>query len=420
MRSTWLGPRRSGSTTAGCRTPRWSAGPCGGSRAGRGTRTAPWPTSAATGCWHRSAGRPSGWPRAAADPWPARPPDSVRPGSVVPVLRRLGPVRDDAAAGHVRLPSATWPSPTRCRSSSGCPGRTTPSATAGPAGSTPRPASTLSARQRIVPAVGTRPRRRSRAARARTADRPSLRRRRPPALPPVGRAPGQAPLRRQDPDARPVHVPAGPDVPRGPLRAPHPRRARRRPVLRLHVVGAGGHRGRRRRMASTGDPRPPRRRSGSAPTGTGRSATRSWSAEPEPIVRRSCAHSSTCHGTTVSSGTTNGPVEVIAATRFPEAHQRLLLPPTAGLRDWRRRDGPGRRRAVRGHRRAGCSTSLGYGRDRAADRCADRVAAARPGCVRRPSADPWTMGQGRGGSSPGSVHRRAGERPVVSARGRGR
>ena len=28
--------------------------------------------------------------------------------------------------------------------------------------------------------------------------------------------------------------------------------------------------------------------------------------------------------------------EVITATRFPDAHQRLLLPPTPGLRDWRR------------------------------------------------------------------------------------
>jgi hypothetical protein len=27
--------------------------------------------------------------------------------------------------------------------------------------------------------------------------------------------------------------------------------------------------------------------------------------------------------------------EVIAATRFPEAHDRLRLPPTPGLRDWR-------------------------------------------------------------------------------------
>jgi hypothetical protein len=32
--------------------------------------------------------------------------------------------------------------------------------------------------------------------------------------------------------------------------------------------------------------------------------------------------------------------EVIGATRFPEAHQRLRLPPTAGLRDWRHQMDP--------------------------------------------------------------------------------
>jgi hypothetical protein len=32
--------------------------------------------------------------------------------------------------------------------------------------------------------------------------------------------------------------------------------------------------------------------------------------------------------------------DVIRATRFPDAHQRLLLPPTAGLRDWRTQMSP--------------------------------------------------------------------------------
>ncbi|MGH9119720.1 MAG: sulfotransferase family protein [Acidimicrobiales bacterium] len=58
-------------------------------------------------------------------------------------------------------------------------------------------------------------------------------------------------------------------------------------------------------------------------------------AEPEPFVRRLCEF--------IDLRWDDGLLryyeragDVIAATRFPEAHQRLLLPPTVGLRDWRR------------------------------------------------------------------------------------
>ena len=72
--------------------------------------------------------------------------------------------------------------------------------------------------------------------------------------------------------------------------------------------------------------------------------------------------------------------DVIAATRFPDAHRRLLLPPTPGLRDWRREmatDDVARFEAVAG----GLLDELGYGRSaprpsvprRATARC--RVAA---------------------------------------------
>ena len=54
--------------------------------------------------------------------------------------------------------------------------------------------------------------------------------------------------------------------------------------------------------------------------------------------------------------------DVIAATRFPDAHTRLLLPPTPGLRDWRREMAAAdvaRFEAVAG----GLLDELGYGRD---------------------------------------------------------
>ncbi|MET0326625.1 MAG: sulfotransferase, partial [Ilumatobacteraceae bacterium] len=65
--------------------------------------------------------------------------------------------------------------------------------------------------------------------------------------------------------------------------------------------------------------------------------------------------------------------DVIAATRFPDAHRRLLLPPTPGLRDWRREMPPAdvaRFEAIAG----GTLDELGYRRG------------SRPSITRRPRA----------------------------------
>jgi hypothetical protein len=58
-------------------------------------------------------------------------------------------------------------------------------------------------------------------------------------------------------------------------------------------------------------------------------------ADPEPVLRSLCefldlAWDDAMLHHHVAAGA------VVAATRFPGAHQRLLLPPTRGLRDWRR------------------------------------------------------------------------------------
>jgi hypothetical protein len=66
--------------------------------------------------------------------------------------------------------------------------------------------------------------------------------------------------------------------------------------------------------------------------------------------------------------------EVISATRFPEAHQRLRLPPTPGLRDWRREMDPvdlERFEAIAGP----LLEDLGYGRATAGPTVAGRIAA---------------------------------------------
>ncbi|MGH8824259.1 MAG: sulfotransferase family protein [Jiangellaceae bacterium] len=66
--------------------------------------------------------------------------------------------------------------------------------------------------------------------------------------------------------------------------------------------------------------------------------------------------------------------EVISATRFPDAHQRLRLPPTPGLRDWRREMDPGdvsRFEAIAGP----LLEELGYGRAATRPTVAGRIAA---------------------------------------------
>jgi hypothetical protein len=58
-------------------------------------------------------------------------------------------------------------------------------------------------------------------------------------------------------------------------------------------------------------------------------------AEPERVVRELCAFLDLAWDDTLLRYPARAG-EVIAATRFPAAHDRLRLPPTPGLRDWRR------------------------------------------------------------------------------------
>jgi hypothetical protein len=58
-------------------------------------------------------------------------------------------------------------------------------------------------------------------------------------------------------------------------------------------------------------------------------------AEPERVVRELCAFLDLAWDDALLAYPTRAG-EVIAATRFPAAHARLALPPTPGLRDWRR------------------------------------------------------------------------------------
>ena len=92
---------------------------------------------------------------------------------------------------------------------------------------------------------------------------------------------------------------------------------------------------------------------------------------------------------------------VIAATRFPDAHQRLLLPPTPGLRDWRTGDGAGGRRPLRGRSPASCSTSSATAARRTA-------VGARGGCGPAAGSSPTgRAGRGRRRSRAGASVARA-------------
>ena len=90
--------------------------------------------------------------------------------------------------------------------------------------------------------------------------------------------------------------------------------------------------------------------------------------------------------------------DVIAATRFPDAHARLLLPPTPGLRDWRREMAAAdvaRFEAVAG----GLLDELGYGRVR------------RPPSVAADARPPVPIVAGRRGPSGPGGGRRPRRRP---------
>ena len=259
--------------------------------------------------------------------------------------------RGRRCCGRCSTPIPTWRSPTRCRSSSATPGPTTRSATAGRAASTPRRCTDLILADASFRRWGIRRRTRGAAlsdAAARVASPTrsagSTRRRRH-----VRGKPRYA-------DKTPMHVlhlrPAGPAVPRGPLRPPDPRRARRRrcptasvrlgpatvedaarrvaPACVRAVVGPGA------RLGARPLPRGPLR--------AARRRPRAGPARPVPVPRPAA-------GTTPCCATTSGPLTVIARTRFPAPTSRLLLPPTPGLRDWRREMDRGRRRPLRGHRR---------------------------------------------------------------------
>jgi Sulfotransferase family len=81
---------------------------------------------------------------------------------------------------------------------------------------------------------------------------------------------------------------------------------------------------------------------------------------------------------------------VIAATRFPGAHSRLLLPPTPGLRDWRREMAPAdvvHFEAIAG----GALDELGYGRG-APGPSVRRRATARCRLVADGASRSWTQG----------------------------
>ena len=84
-------------------------------------------------------------------------------------------------------------------------------------------------------------------------------------------------------------------------------------------------------------------------------------ADPEPLLRSLCEFlefewdGAMLHHQAAADA-------VIAATRFPAAHQRLLLPPTRGLRDWRR-DMPERDVAAFEAIAGDLLHELGYGRE---------------------------------------------------------
>ena len=287
----------------------------------RGTSTARWRTSVATGCSARSAGRPSGWPRArpADDRWPQGPfpffvgcgrsgttllraifdshPDLAVPDEVSFVIRlarphyalRYGwPRRFDAAAcADLIVANASfrrW----------GLPEDVT-AAPAEPPARLPRrgppPVRLLGGRAGASTGTPTRPRCTCCTSR----------------------------LARMFPEARFVHlIRDGRDVALSYLGvAWGPRRSRRRPSS-----GGGAWPGRGRPGA------------GSAPAVTARCATRTSWPSPSGTVRELCAFLDLAWDEPMLRYHERAG-EVIAAPVLPGAHQRLRLPPTPGLRDWR-------------------------------------------------------------------------------------
>ena len=178
---------------------------------------------------------------------------------------------------------------------------------------------------------------------------PLVRRHDPAAVRGGRRRPGQDPLRRQDSDARAPPAPPGAAFPRGPLRPRGARRARRRPVVPRRGVGSDNDRGGGGQVAARRAHGPscgPRLR----PARYREIRYEELVADPDLVLRDLCGFLQITWDDAMLDHQRNA-AAVIASTRFPDAHRRLMLPATSGLRDWRRDMAAERRRPFRGHRR---------------------------------------------------------------------
>jgi hypothetical protein len=117
-------------------------------------------------------------------------------------------------------------------------------------------------------------------------------------------------------------------------------------------------------------------------------------ADPEPLLRSLCAFLELEWDDAMLHHQASADA-VIAATRFPAAHQRLLLPPTRGLRDWRR-DMPERDVATFEMIAGDLLDELGYGRATGSPSPSERLS-SRTRIVAEAASRAWT--QARAGST---------------------